>query len=262
MWVHIKCNHISPTQYETFIEEDDEEPWLCFKCISDSMPYQNIANLDMFLSDVNSIDISEEELELINVSLAQKEKDLIKDITELILINQNLDPDDIYHNCEYYEPEKFLKKRFKENDYFSSFHLNIASLQAHIDELKVALKVLDFSFDVIGITESKINSKIKPTYDITLENYRPEQTPTEGEKGGTVLYISNSLQYKRRPDLEVYVPKTIETTFVELIYPSQKNKIIGCIYKHHNISENEFVKLMQPKMKQIVKEKKTLSTHG
>ena len=261
-WVHIKCNFISPAKYNELIEEDDEEPWLCFNCIGEAMPYQNLDNLDMLLCDVSATDTNEDELELLDVRLGQREKDLIKEISELILINQNLDPDEIYHNCEYYEPEKFIKKRFKDTDYFSSFHLNIASLQAHIDELKVALKVLNFSFDVIGISESKIKSGTLPTCDITLENYKPESTPTEAEKGGTLLYISNSINYKRRPDLEVYVPKSIETTFVELIYPSQKNRIIGCIYKHHNITEKELVELMRPTLKQIIKERKPCQVMG
>ena len=223
-WVHIKCNSITPAKYNEFIEEDEEKPWLCLRCISDAMPYQNLNNLDMFLSDVTATDTNEDELELLDVSLGQREKDLIQGISELILINQNLGPDEVCHNCEYYEPEKFLKKHFKEIDYFSSLHLNTASLQAHIDELKLVLKVLNFSFDVICISETKIKHNTPLIYDITLESYKPESTPTEAEKGGTIIYISNSINYKRRPDLEVYVAKSIETTFVELIHPSQKTK--------------------------------------
>ena len=82
-WVHIKCNFISPTQYDKFIDESDDTPWLCFKCISDSMPYQSIDNLDLHLSDSTGISVTEDELEILNVSLAQREKQLIKDISEL-----------------------------------------------------------------------------------------------------------------------------------------------------------------------------------
>ena len=115
---------------------------------------------------------------------------------------------------------------------------------------------------MIGITETKIKSGSLPIHDITLENYKPESTPTEAEKGGTIIYISNAINYKRRPDLEIYVPKSIETTFIELIYPCQKNKIVGCIYKHHNITETELVELMRPTVKQITKEKKPCQLMG
>ena len=50
------------------------------------------------------------------------------------------------------------------------------------------------------------------------------------QKGGTLIYISNQIDYKPRSGLNIYVSKAIESTFIELIYPKSKNKIIGCIY--------------------------------
>ena len=38
--------------------------------------------------------------------------------------------------------------------------MNIASLAAHKDEFETALKMLDYKFEVIGLTETKILKKI------------------------------------------------------------------------------------------------------
>ena len=48
-------------------------------------------------------------------------------------------------------------------DKFSSFgllHVNIASLDAHIDDLRIFLSRSNFNFDVIGISEHKIKKII------------------------------------------------------------------------------------------------------
>ena len=37
------------------------------------------------------------------------------------------------------------------------FHTNIGSLSKHKDELEAVLSILNFDFDVIGLTETKLN---------------------------------------------------------------------------------------------------------
>ena len=106
------------------------------------------------------------------------------------------------------------------------------------------MKCMQFNIDIIAFSESKLQKGINPVVNINIPNYSYEHTPTEAAKGGTLIYISNQIDYKPRPDLNIYVSKTIESTFIELIYPKSKNKIIGCIYKHHNIPENEFVEYL------------------
>ena len=106
------------------------------------------------------------------------------------------------------------------------------------------LKILDFKFDIIALLETKLKKNTKSVKRIDLDEHFYEDTPTEAEKGGTILYISKN--YKRREDLDIYESKSIESTFVELILPKNKNKIIGCIYKHHNITEKEFIDSLIP----------------
>ena len=63
---------------------------------------------------------------------------------------------------------------------------------------------------------------------------------TEFSKGGTLIYIDQNVKYKIREDLKLYKCKEIESTFSEIIKNSQKNVIVGCIYKYPGVAIQEF----------------------
>ena len=69
-------------------------------------------------------------------------------------------------DCKYYTI--FNKQKFNSIKHFSILHLNIHSLEFHIEELRIALKLINFKFDFICITESKIRKNIEPKTDITI----------------------------------------------------------------------------------------------
>ena len=71
-----------------------------------------------------------------------------------------------------------------------------------------------------------------------------------------MIYISKKLNHKPRKDLEIYIKKQIESTFIEIINSKGKNTIVGCIYKHHTISQKEFTQQLKPLLLKISKEKK------
>ena len=66
--------------------------------------------------------------------------------------------------------------------YLSIFHLNIALLSAHKDELETVLKILNYNIDIISITETKIIKNNSPAFDISLQGYKQYYTPTESKK--------------------------------------------------------------------------------
>ena len=88
--------------------------------------------------------------------------------------------------------------------------MNIHSLQLHKNDLDILLDALKLKFDIIAISETKLQKCMDPIHDIDLLDYNKESTPTEAAKGGTLLYISNKLNYKPRKDLQIYEPKKIE----------------------------------------------------
>ena len=69
-------------------------------------------------------------------------------------------------------------------------HLNISSLQYHLDELKDLIDKSKRKFNVIGITESYLNKDILPLKNINLQNYNIQHTPAGSNKGCSLLYIS------------------------------------------------------------------------
>ena len=97
---------------------------------------------------------------------------------------------------------------------------------------------------------------VAPVTDISLTNYTYVNTPTEASKGGTLIYVSDKLSYKPRKDLEIYESKKLESTFIEIVNETEQNIVVGCIYKHHNISTTEFTERMITLLLRLSKEKK------
>ena len=118
--------------------------------------------------------------------------------------------------------------------FFSIFHLNIASLSKHKEELETLLSMLDCSFDIIGLTETKmIKEKITSIFDVSLNEFKHYHSPTESKNGGALLYVANHLNSKSRNDLNeiMYKTKVLESVFLEIINPAKKYMIVVCIYK-------------------------------
>ena len=92
-------------------------------------------------------------------------------------------------------------------------HLNISSFSYHCDDLSSLINNLKVKLKIIGIWECRIKKKT-PLSNFDLTNYVHEQTPTEASKGGTLLYISEELNYKTCKDLQIYKAKELESTFI------------------------------------------------
>ena len=255
-WIHIRCNAISAKKYNDLSQEDNTEPFICIICIQSNIPFSYETDESLYLTATKGLNIASN-IETININLYKQEKDLIKHISNLIIQNSN-DPENENNNyCEYYNVEKLCKSKFQSKNNFSVFHMNIQSLQFHIEDLKVLLQTLNFDFDIIAITETKLKKDVEPTSDINLQNYEYIHTPTEADKGGTLIYISTKINYKPRKDLQIYDSTRVESTVIEILNPKSKNTLIGCVYKHHNISEEEFTDtFMKPFLQNLKKENK------
>ena len=119
------------------------------------------------------------------------------------------------------------------------------------------LGFLNFDFDILGLTETRIKKQHGITFPISIEGYSFEHTPTESSCGGALMYISNKLNYKPRNDLLIYEPALIESIFVEIICPRKCNVIVGCLYRHPCMSINAFNEMISPILHKISKENKT-----
>ena len=97
-------------------------------------------------------------------------------------------------SSKYYTPSEFIKSNPSKTG-FSIMHLNIASLQCHIDDLRTLLNILGHSFDIIGISETRLNKDTDPIIDISIDGYDFVETRTKAIYGGTGLYIKNGINY-------------------------------------------------------------------
>ena len=69
-------------------------------------------------------------------------------------------------------------------DTLSLFHLNIASLSKHKEELETIV-------NIVGITETKIKSNIDASFDKNINGYKCYSICTEVDKGGSIFYIAD-----------------------------------------------------------------------
>ena len=71
---------------------------------------------------------------------------------------------------KYYTPLE-LKQARLDKQFLSTFNMNISTLQLHIDELRTLLKGVNFPFDVIGISKTRLPHGEKPRTDIEIPGY-------------------------------------------------------------------------------------------
>ena len=144
-------------------------------------------------------------------------------------------------NCTYYSIDDFTSANFNSSRTFSVLHYNIHSVESHIEEFRIALEMMNFTFDVICLTESKILKDIAPTIDINIKGYQtPIGTPTESTKGGVLIYVKEGINFKPRCDLTIYKAKELESFFIEICNDNANNNIVGVIYRHPCMSETIF----------------------
>ena len=147
-------------------------------------------------------------------------------------------------DCKYYSIDDFVESKFKPDKTTSIFHVNIHSIEKHIDELRSYLLLADFQFDVLAISESKLQTNVDPKVDITISGYHyPLNSPTKATKGGVLLYINENILFKPRPDLQKVMSeaKFLESNFVELINHKGKNYVVGVIYRHPTGNPVDFI---------------------
>ena len=169
-------------------------------------------------------------------------------------------------NSQYYDIKKFNKAKIDKKSSLGLFHVNISSLNAHIDDLREVLTRLDFDFDVIGISEHRIKKGQKPSNNCDIQGYEEFEFESSATAcGGTGFFINKKHNYIVRDDLKLNSPENFEAMFVEIVLPDRKNLVVGCIYRHPSsklpvIDFNE--KYIQPILHKISKEKKECALMG
>ena len=96
-------------------------------------------------------------------------------------------------SSQYFEVDDFSKAFNSRNHKgTNSFHMNISSLPYNLDQLDTLLSEINISFDVDGITETRLKKQTLTTTNIDINGYNLEHTPTEASCGGSVLYVKTN----------------------------------------------------------------------
>ena len=75
---------------------------------------------------------------------------------------------------------------------------------------------------IAAISENKLRKNKEPLAKTDIPGYKYKFTLTDSEKGGTLLYIAQDLNYKTRKDLNIVQSKQLESTFVEITNENKK----------------------------------------
>jgi len=248
-WNHTNCDGVDNKTYEILKKSKKTELHYCKICREDIFAFQTLTDDQYFASVIHNVEINENLNFQVSPLPAQK-------ILFNSLDSHNKDESNAI-NCSYYDFSTSIPNSNKKNN--SMFHLNIASLGLHKEELVTALSLLNFEFDVIAITETKIKTGIAPIFDPSLKGYKIFDTSTDCDKGGALLYVKENIICERRRDLEnlVYKSSELESVFVEVNIKDKKNKIYGCIYRHPSMDLEYFTKhFFEKLMNKLASEKK------
>ena len=273
-WVHIKCNNVSPSSYELL--KSCSSPWFCVKCIGCIFPQSaNLFDSAMPSASSDNEDINSSSENSISESVDDSTR--AKFLNSLLLTDPPADQDDSDDsddvddpepslNCRYYDTAS-LSQVLKSSDSSSKtfFHLNIASLSLHADDLQTLLHNLEHQFSIIGISETKISSSTIPT-SLVFPDYHYLHTPSKSSKGGAALFIRNNLNFFARNDLNTlcYSDNELESCFAELpsTSKSESGLIVGTIYKHPSMGAKKFRDLIKDLLHTISRENKRIILLG
>ena len=237
LWIHQnKCSGISPIQFKLL--SSDKNPWLCCGCINANLPFSSCE-----VTSTEGVQHTAELRAQVLPPCNRLNDNVLNLIQDLNNVGVNTDIEPVNSNtCRYYECQDFNSAMSGICHRMSTFHLNISSMSKHFDELNTLLSLLQCNFSFIGITETRMLKNRESILDFSIPGYSNVSTPTESSAGGVLLYVSNSFAFEPRLDLDtsLYLPKLLESVFVEIVNPNKPNIVVGVIYRHPCMSLKSF----------------------
>ena len=135
---------------------------------------------------------------------------------------------------EYYSNDRLsnILKQKRASD-LTVLYYNISSLPKKFNELHTYLTTLNFQPDIIGLTETKITSKVNSYYNPYLKNYVYHESRSNTFAGSVGVFIKKSLDVTIRNDLDITIPGIFETFWFDVKHKSRdKYSTIGIVYRH------------------------------
>ena len=158
-WVHHKnksnCSGLTDKEFSVHLNEKNKI-WLCDNCVH-SKNFEILTHLPFFGLPDDSVDTEIPPISSnASTSVATKYKEFLSqcsyiETSSTVQFNGDDHTDDVYStiNSKYYDIDEFNSLKVDTQSSFSACHVNIASLDKHIDDLRSIISQLSHRFDVI-----------------------------------------------------------------------------------------------------------------
>ena len=272
--IHVKCSKITDPKRNFHLYRGN---WQCGKCASDQYPFfdideNNLRDLSFNSNAPDPVIKFRPEItidEKLKLMLSYPKQSPWYAIThpdekrEYELFTEEIDESlTLRPHFEYYDIDGFkkLKNQWNSKKSLSLIHTNICSLTANIDKLEDLLHDLDFTFDIIALSETWHSDKNQNFSPKRLDGYL-DYIGVKGSslKGGCGFYIKDTFTPIPRNDLEFKITDVdceTENCWIELVNESGPNIIVGVFYRHPSRKNNIFVDKLKVTLKKINREKK------
>ena len=138
---------------------------------------------------------------------------------------------------------------------FSALHCNIRSLAANYDNMLTMLSDLNFSFSLIGLSETKIKSDKNNLLNISIPGHNFLSQPSSTNAGGVGFYVKSGLNHTLRQELTT-THVDFQALWIEIQCDGQQNLICGVLYRHPNGSFETFMDYVNSTVEKIYQENK------
>ena len=167
-------------------------------------------------------------------------------------------------NSKYYYPSDFDKLALQVSSsppYFSLFHVNLNSLDAHLGDLQTILALMNSPFHDLGISETRENYSSGFKMNNNLDGYTLHSQPYRSAAGGVAIYTRHTFNAFKRTDLST-TDDEIETIWVEIVNTKAKNILCCCAYRHPSFSPVRLKKHLELTLSQLTSENKSIFIMG
>ena len=127
------------------------------------------------------------------------------------------------------------------------FHNNVVSINQNLENLTLLLDELDFQFNLIGVTETKITHSNENGSFSCIPGYVSDFVPTPLASGGVGFFIHESLNYTV---LEKISNEAFQALWIEISFANNKNIVCGIIYRQRN-SPDQFMSYFEETIEKL-----------
>lgn len=143
-----------------------------------------------------------------------------------------------------------LKNYVEIHKSFSLLHCNCRSLNKNHDNLSLLLRILNFNFDCIAVSETWLHEH-SPTDLFQLDNYKFVHRPRiQGNGGGVGLYVNIKHHFLIQDELSTFHENVFESLFVEITNQNSK-VIVGVIYRPPSSDLNTFLATLEEALDKV-----------